>query len=217
MRACRQQSMPACRFRVEIHFHRSWGLGSGKSEIHRIRKESSAPGPPNHCVTATGRSNRQVHAGAHHGAISATTTPSVTATGRCIGSAHNGAEGGNPDRSRHRQSRGNHEATRGHQRPTESRARVDGAINACRCDSCSRSSTYGCLQNSGDLESSLAARAARPRFRQSAPACSPASCRWHEPRRARTCRNQAQSRSRLFEHRAPFLDLMTKLWPSMSQ
>ena len=100
---------------------------------------------------------------------------------------------------------------------TESRARVDGAINACRCDSCSRSSTYGCLQNSGDLESSLAARAARPRFRQSAPACSPASCRWHEPRRARTCRNQAQSRSRLFEHRAPFLDLMTKLWPSMSQ
>ena len=134
-------SMPACRFRVEIHFHRSWGLGSGKSEIHRIRKESSAPGPPNHCVTATGRSNRQVHAGAHHGAISATTTPSVTATGRCIGSAHNGAEGGNPDRSRHRQSRGNHEATRGHQRPTESRARVDGAINACRCDSCSRSST----------------------------------------------------------------------------
>ena len=114
--------MPACRFRVEIHFHRSWGLGSGKSEIHRIRKESSAPGPPNHCVTATGRSNRQVHAGAHHGAISATTTPSVTATGRCIGSAHNGAEGGNPDRSRHRQSRGNHEATRGPQRPTESRS-----------------------------------------------------------------------------------------------
>ena len=93
MRACRQQHACACRFRVEIHFHRSWGLGSGKSEIHRIRKESSAPGPPNHCVTATGRSNRQVHAGAHHGAISATTTPSVTATGRCIGSAHNGAEG----------------------------------------------------------------------------------------------------------------------------
>ena len=206
--------MPACRSVTRFTFTDRGVWAAGNPRFIASERKVLRPALQ---ITATGRSNRQVHAGAHHGAISATTTPSVTATGRCIGSAHNGAEGGNPDRSRHRQSRGNHEATRGHQRPTESRARVDGAINACRCDSCSRSSTYGCLQNSGDLESSLAARAARPRFRQSAPACSPASCRWHEPRRARTCRNQAQSRSRLFEHRAPFLDLMTKLWPSMSQ
>ena len=209
MRACRQQHACMCRFRRRDSLSQIVGFGQReiRDSSHQKGKFCARPSKSlRHC-------DRQVEpAGAC----------------RCSPRRHLGHDDPKchcyrkvhrkcAQRRRRRQSRGNHEATRGHQRPTESRARVDGAINACRCDSCSRSSTYGCLQNSGDLESSLAARAARPRFRQSAPACSPASCRWHEPRRARTCRNQAQSRSRLFEHRAPFLDLMTKLWPSMSQ